>query len=258
MEWLIDDPLGRTFLVFPLFAASMLTLSLARGRYPEDRIRHAAPILYVAMVWAVLLYAGRGYPWSAAVDLLGAMLNPTGRALLFAVLSLAAVPVLYLFELAAADRWLSWREGRRSRSWGRSFVIPIGADTIELGSPMDASEAFDTVREISRRPWWFACLSVVTAGGEELLYRGLMFEQLRDGSLVFAGVVAVQSAAYALNHLPFGVPAFVGKFAVGVVLAALVVAANSLYPAVIAHLGLQVLVWRRLRRSDVEPQGALA
>jgi membrane protease YdiL (CAAX protease family) len=254
MDWLLGDPLGRTFLVFPFFAAVMLALSLARGLYPESVIRHAAPILYVLMVWAVLLYAAQQFPFADAVDLLGRRLSLEPKGLGAAFLGIAAVPFLYLLELAIADRWLSWREGRRSRNWGRSFVLPIGTDTIEVGSPMDAREAFDTVREIGRKPLYFACLSVATAVGEELLYRGLMLEQLRAGSILMAGVIAVQSLAYAVNHLPFGVPAFVGKFAVGLVFGFLVVVGDSLYPVILAHLLLQVLVWRRLRRSDAEAQ----
>lgn len=258
MPWLIDDPLGRTFLVFPLFAAAMIGMSLSRSLYAEDIVRRFAPVVYLLILWAVLLHAARAYPLQRATNLLSELLEVMPLVIAVTIGGLALVPVVYLLELALAHKWLSWREGRRARILGRSVVVPVGTSTVELHTPMDADESFALVQEMSRKPVWFGLFSIVVAIGEELLYRGLMFEQLRDlGSLSIAGGVAIQAGAYALNHVPFGVAAFIGKFFAGLAFCALVLVSGSLYPAVAAHLLLQLLVWRRLRRLDLVAEGTV-
>lgn len=255
MDWLLADPLGRTFGVLPVFTAVMLALGVARGRHRDDLVRQAAPPLYALVAGAILVAAAVAVPGpGGGGDRLLDGLAIGWPALAVLAVGVALVPAVYLAELAASDGWLGWQDRRRRRDPGGStldgLVLPGGVGASLLRGPMDAGEAFTTVREISRQPVWFAVLSVVTAAVEELLYRGLMLSLLDDAGVLLVGAVAVQALVYAANHLPFGVPAFLGKLIAGLLFGALAAATGSVVPALGAHLALQVLVWRRLRRAD--------
>jgi membrane protease YdiL (CAAX protease family) len=95
----------------------------------------------------------------------------------------------------------------------------------------------------------FAFISLFTAVGEEFLYRGFLTDNLLGlwGAPVLA--VAASSALYGFNHIPFGLPAFLGKFVAGCLFASLaLLGSGSIVACLVAHLLLQVLVFRRLRK----------
>lgn len=257
VTWLLGDPLGRTFLVLPIFTIAMFVFGAARfwmRRQPDPVI---APSLHAIVVVGVLAawFIGRPGAGSVVSDRLG-----VGPVVATAVIVVPAAIGVYLLELWVSERLV--RVGRhtadhsRIRPLEQLQLVSAGlaggglADrSIAMTTPMRATEAFDVVVEISRRPKQFLALSVVTATAEELLYRVAMLDGLVEtrGAVV---AVLIQATAYAANHLPFGVAAFIGKLVLGTLLGATVVATGSVVVALIGHGFFQFFVYRRIRRLD--------
>ena len=263
VSWLVGDPVGRTFLVLPIFSACMLAFGAVRAGLRRSPSPLVAPVLHAAVVVGVLV------AWCAGAAGAGGLVDERLGLGLAATVAVVAVgpgaAATYLAELWISDRVgelrRRWSTGTPARSIEQLQLVSAGlaagaaggggggSGVAALTNPMRSAEAFDVVRRISRRPGWFLAISLVTATAEELLYRVAMLDGVATSHGAAVAVV-VQAAAYAANHLPFGVPAFVGKLVLGVLLGVVVVATGSVVPALVGHGCFQFLVYRRLRRLD--------
>lgn len=266
IEWAFSDPTGRLFAVFPLFSLFIFAIAGVKMLRPVTTPPWLEAVIYVSVLVSVLFWWAI-YPsdWRGVVRA-AVEINPAVVGTAIGLMPLVAL--VYLGEL-----WLSdWRNRNRTSSLGSDKGGPIGrrvsstvrqlqdASLIGLGLPAsgDSSvsvlptssvDAIDTVRVVSRSPGLFAAISLGSAVAEELVYRGAMMDGLRASTGVLVAL-AVQTLAYAANHLAFGAPAVVGKLILGLLLGSTVVAVSSVWPALVGHLWFQYLVWRRLRKVD--------
>ena len=60
--------------------------------------------------------------------------------------------------------------------------------------------------------------------------------------------LVLQATFYAGSHLAFGLPAVLGKILLGLSLGAVALVSGSILPALMVHIGYQILVWRQFRR----------
>ncbi|MBN0046443.1 CPBP family intramembrane metalloprotease [Streptomyces actuosus] len=124
-------------------------------------------------------------------------------------------------------------------------------------SPRPSSRAVSagerSVGAWTARPAGLLALGLLTALAEEVLFRGYLLAGLRHSLALWAALI-VQAAVFAVHHASFGLRAVPAKAAHGLVWGALTAAAGTLLPAVAAHVVFQVLVCRRLTRTQVRPQ----
>lgn len=251
MTWLLTDQIGRLFLVMPVFTVVMVLVTSYRISTVRDTPPALVPVAYATVVAAVVGYWIAGAPASSLRILERSITEVSLRVPLLGAVLIAATFAIYLLELWMSDAV----EGLKNRLDQRESVLaPLNAiadfgPVPALRNPMPSSEAFAAVRSISRRPTSFATISCATAVGEELLYRVAMLALL-TATVGTVAAVGIQAVAYALNHLPFGVPSMIGKLAFGAALGAGTAASGSVLPALGAHALFQLLVFRRTRRVD--------
>jgi hypothetical protein len=248
IESLASTPLGLTLFVFPLFSIGMILYAAIRTRLGDYHWLNLFPPLWFGLtIWLVLIA-------EVGVNNLREIFSPWMAVNLGVAIGTALAPLValvsYFFEL-----WLSTKsiEIRNSRTFSGGFVpayIPGLGGSSEVPIPrINPSESFRIVQKLSASPGLFAFISIFTAVGEEFLYRGFLTDNLLGlwGAPVL--VIATSSALYGFNHIPFGLPAFLGKFVAGCLFAGLALLGDgSIVACLVAHLLLQVLVFRRLRK----------
>jgi uncharacterized protein len=152
---------------------------------------------------------------------------------------LAIVPTLAL-------RLPSWGT---ACAWGLGFVLLIAveewASRSVLHLPVTAWDpALSTPIVVLR----VVTMVVLAPIGEELVFRGLMFDQLSRGPLGVAGAIAVAAAVFALLHAQYGITAVGLIFVDGLFFGGARAASGSIALPIALHaLGNAYAAWQRLR-----------
>jgi membrane protease YdiL (CAAX protease family) len=158
------------------------------------------------------------------------------RALIGGAAPAASVPAAVVFTTAllaaavcagARPRHVSWSGAMLGIAGGAALVALsfLGLPSIVLGARAQALTL----------TWWLPLVSVVAAA-EELVFRGVLFEAVRDrsGDVVAVGVTALLFAAI---HLPlYGASALPIDLCVGVFLGCLRVGGGGVTAPLIAHV----------------------
>ena len=191
---------------------------------PLDRSSvYLGSAITILLLGGVALAAGLGEPGAAALGL-GMLPVPVLLAWSCGLL-VAALVVIALFD-----------------ALGRALAMP--------GSPLLAALLPETVRE--RR--LFVFLSIAAGLGEEVAFRGYVLSQLASLGLGPWGAAIASAAPFGVLHAYQGWWGSLRTGLLGFAFAASVVLSGSLWPAVIAHAGIDVVggLWlgrRLLNRS---------
>lgn len=104
------------------------------------------------------------------------------------------------------------------------------------------SEALPSLRPAAPFVPWVA-VTVLVAGAEELLFRGVLFGTIERGAGAILALV-VTTALFAFIHVPFyGVAALPLDLAVGLVFGGLRLATGSLAAPIAAHIAADLATW---------------
>lgn len=182
----------------------------------------------VAWVYVAFLFGGVALAFALGVlqpYVMGSVTSP-GRLVAALALVPVAVVVPYFAELVAGS---------------------MGPGTAS-GAPIFGDQAHGTVAVIGEDwgEWW--TLATATAVMEEILFRGMLLHALAADGLAFPLAILLSGLVFGAHHVAFGIPAIVGKLVAGLAWGGLVVLAGTLWVPILAHLGFQALVWRRMRR----------
>lgn len=160
-----------------------------------------------------------------------------GGVLLGLVIGLAGAWAAFRCEAAL----LRWRPARRTPTPG----LPLGGASLPLPG---RSESMKGVAAIARRPGLFLAVSVLSATGEELLFRGAMLSGLAwHLPAVAAGMLGLQAVLFAGTHVAFGWRTMLGKVLLGLALGLGAAFAGLLLGALLPHLAYQVRVLAQFR-----------
>lgn len=264
-EFLLVSALLPSFAI-GLFLVARLQPSIAGS--PSKAMANSAPQLYagfviVAVLLAIVLTgfdAGRLGLQSPSV------LDSQLTGYLIAVpVALAVAVAMFLVELSVASIGLSRRgtsaaapssaeSATRTRSGtaAPSREVPQSGTTVIETKPVPAIAA---VTELVNRPLAFGAIALVTAVGEELLFRGLLFGGLRD-NVPTALALTMQAVMFGANHVSFGARNVFTKSISGVSWGLLTIAFGSVLVAICSHVFFQYLVFQRLRRQGSNRQAA--
>lgn len=159
--------------------------------------------------------------------------------------------------VALLGTWLSFRlEGWLLRLRRRRSVptagLPVGGTVVDLPG---RQESINGVARVARTPWLFALVSLISAAGEELLFRGAM---LSHWSTVTwwtpVGVLVLQASLFALLHVAFGWQTIVAKAVLGLALGLGALSGGLLVAALLPHLLHQAAVMRQFTtRKAIAP-----
>lgn len=116
------------------------------------------------------------------------------------------------------------------------------------GSPMPNSAAADVQATVGV-PSQYVRIAVVTAVCEEVLFRGAVLPEVAERTSVIVGLLA-SSLLFAFHHISFGPAAVIGKMFGGFSWGLLYLAGGGVVVPIAAHLMFQMLVLRRLRRTE--------
>lgn len=134
---------------------------------------------------------------------------------------------------------------RRRRGSAGGLSLPGGA-----GMP-SRRESIDGVARVARRPVLFAAVSLVSAGGEEALFRGVMLTPVwfadRSAALPLLSLVLVQAVLFGTLHVAFGWRSVLAKVVLGLALAVGALSAGLLLGALLPHLIFQGRVLAQFR-----------
>lgn len=129
---------------------------------------------------------------------------------------------------------------RRGRRASTGLALPGGA-----GMP-SRRESIDGVARVARRPALFAAVSLLSAAGEEALFRGVMLAPVwlpeQPTALPVLMLVLVQAILFGTLHLAFGWRSVLAKVVLGLALAVGALSAGLLLGALLPHLIFQVRV----------------
>lgn len=199
--------------LLPLLAVAQVPLakaSLAEAA-PLDRCSvYFGSTITILLLGGVTLAAGLGEPGAAALGL-GMLPFPVLLAWSCGLLVVAIAALLLFHEL------------------GRALGMP--------GSPFLAALLPETVRE--RRLFMF--LSLAAGLGEEVAFRGYVFAQLVSLGLGPWGAAIASAAPFGVLHAYQGWWGSLRTGLLGFVFATSVVLSGSLWPAVIAHAGIDMV-----------------
>jgi len=241
--------LSWSLLVFPVFGIGMMAYAAVRIKFGSSRwLDLAPPVLFGLVVWSALLLE---LPDTSLVHISTEWIDLNWGVYVGVGLAPIVAAAAYFFELWLATKKIAWERARRSSNVVPAvFTAQIGGMPVSGITPMSGAESFALVGRLSSSTTTFMVLSVWTMLGEELLYRGVLLNSLK-GADYWGSAVAwgASSMLYGLNHIPFGVPAFVGKVFAGLLFAGLaILGKGSIVACLLAHLLLQVLVFRRFRK----------
>lgn len=165
-------------------------------------------------------------------------IGPVWSMLVTCVVSGTAAFVIFHLE-RRVSRFLITRNARRTPT----DALPPSLRTALPG----AEESIGGVAATARRPVLFGALTLWTAVGEEILYRGVVLLVCVPLGLDPWLALVLQASFYAGNHLAFGPSALIGKLLLGLVLGGATLLSGSVLPGMVVHVGYQVLVWRQFR-----------
>jgi membrane protease YdiL (CAAX protease family) len=111
------------------------------------------------------------------------------------------------------------------------------------------AHARESATDLGTSPLRFGAVAVVTAVGEEALFRGAVLHEVGTAHGALLGLVAV-SVVSGLHHMSFGLPAIAGKVLAGALWGLLMLLTGLLVVPLAAHLLFQVLVYRRMERTS--------
>jgi len=163
---------------------------------------------------------------------------------------IVAILLIWWATAADGDRTLTLRIAWPPR-WS---AIPLGLHGVALAYvltlPLTAALADHFGKrdsgELASIPGWLMLPIALSIGlWEELLGRGLLLGRLRtlfpDSQVGVWSAILLSSAVFSLGHGYQGVLGVIQTFMAGIVLAYLVVMTESLWPAVIAHAGIDLI-----------------
>ncbi|MCL4541042.1 MAG: CPBP family intramembrane metalloprotease [Chloroflexi bacterium] len=176
---------------------------------------------------------------------------------------IAALPLGYLTNLAAqrSERLLQQRlrRGRRGRASSQrvpGLPLPRRQPSISPADRLAISRTFGGVTG-----YQLLILLLMAATLEELLYRGILVTLIWHLTQPVVMILALASStiAFALAHQHQGSAEFLGKLILGCFLLGIVLASQSVIPAIICHVSYNWSIWRghhALRHSAPTPQAA--
>ena len=140
--------------------------------------------------------------------------------------SMGLVPV-------APQEFLVWTVAIAATVLGVMVLLKWVARALGLSDSPFLARLFPKTR---RERTWFAGLSFVAGTGEEIAYRGYAMSTLGAMSVGPWMAATVTSAAFGLLHCYQGVRGVVGTSAAGFVFAASFILTGSIWPAIAAHI----------------------
>ena len=242
--------------LLPSFILCLVAMNKLQPTW-QHRRNSTAPILYaVCVVVAVLLACILAEFDAQRLGLVEPNLYGS-RLLAYAVTLPVAASValgMFFFELGVASSVLN--RGRNSNSTalqGQSthagtepFAQSSKGRSAETG--LGHANALAGVVQLVSNPVIFGTIALVTALGEELLFRGLLLSTLR--SLVpLSSALIVQAIMFGTNHASFGVRNVLTKSINGIGWGFLTIAFGSIVVSALSHILFQYLVFRRLARQ---------
>ena len=168
--------------------------------------------------------------------------------------NLAVLPVtLSVIQLALL--WIAWRQlrasrisvrdlvgfkrGRLSRDLGLGLVMAGAASTVIVLSLLVIGRIVGEM-SVSFPTWgilWWTTIGAVTAGiGEEMYFRGFLFERL--GRLSAPSLLVVTSLAFALIHAP---PMYLHTFLVSLGFGWVYLRTKRLFPVILGHTATNIV-----------------
>lgn len=245
--------------LLPSFAIGLVLLARAQPMIagaPSRAVANQAPQLYaifilVAVIAAMVLTRFDGARLGlGAPSLLDSQLLGYVAALPTAV---AVAVVAFFFELAVASPGSRRAVPRVSapeppEAATTTATLTRTATAIRPEKARTQSPALTAVTDLVRRPVIFGAIALVTAVGEEILFRGLLLGGLRENvPAVFA--LIVQAVMFGANHVSFGGRNVITKAISGLGWGVVTLAFGTVLVAAISHVFFQFLVYRRLNRQ---------
>jgi membrane protease YdiL (CAAX protease family) len=218
----------------------------SRGRAPLRARAFAAlqPIAIWAFIRSVGYLVGRSVP----------RIDPRWQVGANLVSGIAAILLIWWATAGGENRTVTLRI-----AWPPPFsAIPLGTLgvvqayalvlplTFALEPHLEDGRKLADLALLTWIPGWLMLPLTLSIGfWEELLVRGLLLSRLRA---LFPGsqaglwsAILLSSAIFGLSHPHQGVLGMIQTFTAGIVLATIVVTTGSLWPAVIAHAGIDVI-----------------
>ena len=225
------------FLLIPLLVLGGYSL-LATSILPS--LRRTTSIVAPLLLGATCLLVAIGLSASVGGDPLNAVQVGSPWVMVAAFVA-GSVAGFVAFQL---ERRLS-----RALINRRASRTPVDALPASLrGTMPGVDESFIGVALIAQRPAVFAGITLWTATAEEVLYRGTVLLVCVPLGLDPWLALVLQATFYAGSHLAFGLPAVLGKILLGLSLGAVALVSGSILPALMVHIGYQILMWRQFRR----------
>ena len=210
-----------------------------RARVPGARARiyrEMATVLWIATLYVLAVWITKGRPWDTLrLGLSGPLRSGIG-------FSVAAIVVALLVPQARKARKALQRPEAAARLREQLvFADPLVPET-----------------DGERRGFWF--LSLTAGICEEILFRGFLI-WLITAWLGVVSAVILSSIVFGCAHIYLGFAQVPRTAIVGLVLALIVVAAGSLWPAIVIHAALDLSsgeIGFRARRAAAASLGAVA
>lgn len=160
--------------------------------------------------------------------------------------------VLLGLAIGLAGAWAAFRSEAALLRWKPALRRPTATPGLPLGGaslPLPGrSESMKGVAAIARRPGRFLAVSVLSATGEELLFRGAMLAEVPwQLPGLAAGLLGLQAVLFAGTHVAFGWRTMLGKVLLGLALGLGAAFGGLLVGALLPHLAYQVRVLAQFR-----------
>lgn len=252
-EFLLVSALLPSFAI-GLFVIARLQPSI--GGSPGQVMSQYAPHVYAGfIVLAVVIAAAWTGLDAERLGLTAPSIFGSSRLGLAAVLPIGVFVAVALFfaELLAASADIRRSPSSRSRSTSGRGQAGAGSDDLApalvAATRPNSASAVQSVRALVNQPLLFGLIAVVTAVGEEILFRGLFLGSLREAIPVAAALV-LQAAMFGANHVSFGVRNIFTKALGGLSWGLLTIGFGTILAAALSHGFFQYLVFRRMRRQS--------
>lgn len=252
VEFLLVSALLPTFLLGLVVMGAMQPMG---HRHRGTFLSGAAPKFYAVCVLIAVVLALILTGFDTEQLGLGELSILGNRGLAYAVMVPVAAGValaMFFFELVVASTALNRAQAsvvsiRREPPAGSAPhpQLYLGSDD---ETPIRRTSALTGVLQLVEQPVIYGAIALVTAMGEELLFRGLLLSTLRDHVPVGVALL-IQAIMFGANHASFGVRNVLTKSVSGISWGLLTIAFNAIFVAVLSHILFQYLVFRRLARQ---------
>lgn len=163
-------------------------------------------------------------------------MDPALRFGLALIAGLGGSALMFVFEARVTMGWYRLHSKLLPR---QNTALPF------LGMAMPGrAESMRHVAQVSSDKTLFAAISLLSAAAEEFFYRGALLLPFAAAGGIPWSYLLLQALWYAANHVAFGVPAIIGKTALGLALGAAALM-GGLVPALAGHVLYQYFVYRQ-------------